>query len=76
MIKLKSMDSNIKTLFITGLSSLESYNTGNAKVYALKGQRHFMMKPISKKELLEQVYSIINLHQAPEYYINDLLIQL
>jgi DNA-binding response OmpR family regulator len=58
--QLKSRDSNIKTLFITALDSVESYNTQNSKVYPLIGERHFMMKPISSKELLEQVYSMIN----------------
>ena len=58
--QLKSRDSNIKTLFITGLSSVESYNTHNSKVYPLKGQRHFMAKPVSNKELLEHVYAMIN----------------
>ena len=56
----KSRDSNIKTLFITGLSSVESYNTQNSKVYLLKGKRHFMTKPVSMKELLEQVYSMMS----------------
>jgi DNA-binding response OmpR family regulator len=58
--QLKSRDSNIKTLFITGLSRVEPYNTHNSKVYPLKGQRHFMAKPVSKKELLENVYAMIN----------------
>jgi CheY-like chemotaxis protein len=58
--QLKSRDSNIKTLFLTGLSSVESYNTQNSKVYPLKGQRHFMAKPVSSKELLEHVYAMIN----------------
>jgi len=58
--QLKSRDSNIKTLFITGLNSVESYNTQNSKVYPLKGQRHFMAKPVSNKELLQHVYSMIN----------------
>ena len=57
---LKSRDSNIKTLFITALSSVESYNTHSSKVYPLKGKRHFMAKPVSRRELLEQVYSMIN----------------
>jgi DNA-binding response OmpR family regulator len=57
---LKSRDSNVKTLFITALSNVESYNTQNSKVYPLKGQRHFMAKPVSKKEFMEQVYSMIN----------------
>jgi len=58
--QLKSRDSNIKTLFITGLNSVESYNTQNSKVYPLKGQRHFMAKPVSNKELLDHVYAMIN----------------
>jgi len=58
--QLKSRGSNIKTLFITGLNSVESYNTQNSKVYPLKGQRHFMAKPVSNKELLEHVYAMIN----------------
>jgi len=58
--QLKSRDSSIKTLFITGLNSVESYNTQNSKVYPLKGQRHFMAKPVSNKELLEHVYAMIN----------------
>jgi len=58
--QLKSRDSNIKTLFITALDSVESYNTQNSKVYPLSGQRHFMMKPVYRKKLLEQVYSMIN----------------
>src|SRR5678815_5264799 len=58
--ELKSRDSNIKTLFITALDSVESYNTQNSKVYPLRAERHFMMKPVYRKELLEQVYSMIN----------------
>ena len=58
--QLKSRDSKIKTLFITGLNSVEPYNTQNSKVYPLKGQRHFMAKPVSNKELLEHVYAMIN----------------
>ena len=58
--QLKSRDSNIKTLFITALSNVESYNTQNTKVYPLKGQRHFMAKPVSNKELLQHVYAMIN----------------
>jgi DNA-binding response OmpR family regulator len=58
--QLKSRDSNIKTLFITALDSVEPYNTQNSKVYPLRGKRHFIKKPVSNKELLEQVYSMIN----------------
>jgi DNA-binding response OmpR family regulator len=58
--QLKAKDSKVKTLFITGLSTVEPYNISNSKVSPLKGQRHFMLKPVSKKELLEQVYSMLN----------------
>ncbi len=57
--ELKSRDSNIKTLFITALSSVEPYNTRNSKVYPLRGVRHFMKKPVSSEVLLEQVYSMM-----------------
>lgn len=57
--ELKSRDSNIKTLFITALSSVEPYNTRNSKVYPLRGVRHFMKKPVSREVLLGQVYSMM-----------------
>ena len=57
--QLKLKDSNIKTLFITALSTVEPYNTNNRQVYPLQGKRHFMAKPVSKDELLNQVYSLI-----------------
>jgi DNA-binding response OmpR family regulator len=57
--ELKSRDPNIKTLFITALSSVESYNTENSKVYPIEGKRHFVKKPVSTEELLEQVYSML-----------------
>ena len=57
--ELKSRDSNIKTLFITALSSVQHYNTRNSKVYPLRGVRHFMKKPVSSEELLGQVYSMM-----------------
>ena len=63
--QLKSRDSNIKTLFITALSSVESYNTENSKVYPIEGKRHFVKKPVSSEELLEQVYSML-VHQEYE----------
>ena len=57
--ELKAKDPNIKTLFITALSSVESYNTRNSKVYPLKGERHFMKKPVRNDELLGQIYSML-----------------
>ena len=58
--KLKSRDPKIKTLFISALSYLKAYNTQSGKVYPLKGERHFIKKPVSNKELLEQVYSMVS----------------
>jgi CheY-like chemotaxis protein len=58
--QLKSRDSNIKTLFITALSSVEPYNTQNSKVFPLRGERHFIMKPVSSEGLLQQVYEMMN----------------
>jgi DNA-binding response OmpR family regulator len=57
--QLKSRDSKLKTLFITALSSVESFNTENKKVYPLMGQRHFIKKPLSMDDLLAQVYSLL-----------------
>jgi DNA-binding NtrC family response regulator len=57
--QLKSKDSKIKTLFITALSTVESFNTENKKVYPLRGQRHFIKKPLSMSALLGQVYSML-----------------
>jgi DNA-binding response OmpR family regulator len=62
--ELKKRDSNIKTLFITALSTLESYNTENNQVYPIEGKRHFVKKPVSNEELLKQVYSML---VPPEY---------
>ena len=57
--ELKSRDPNIKTLFITALSSVESYNIENKRVYPIRGQRHFIKKPLNMDELLGQVYSLL-----------------
>ncbi|HEY9386723.1 MAG TPA: response regulator [Nitrososphaeraceae archaeon] len=57
--RLKSKDPKIKTLFITALSSVESFNTENKRVYPLRGQRHFIKKPLSMDELVGQVYSLL-----------------
>jgi response regulator RpfG family c-di-GMP phosphodiesterase len=62
--QLKSRDPKIKTLFITALSSVESYSTENSKVYPIDGKRHFVKKPVSNEELLGQVYSLL---VPPEY---------
>ena len=57
--QLKSRDSNIKTLFISALSYLTAYKTHNSKLYPIEGERKFIKKPVTNKELLEQVYSMV-----------------
>ena len=57
--ELKSRDSNIKTLFISALSYFTAYKTYNNKVYPIEGERKFIKKPVTNKELLEQVYSMV-----------------
>jgi DNA-binding response OmpR family regulator len=57
--RLKSRDPKMKTLFVTALSSVESYNDENKKVYPIRGQRHFIKKPLSMDKLLGQVYSLL-----------------
>ncbi len=58
--RLKSIDSNIKTIFISALSYLKSYNAQSSKVQPQQGETHFIKKPVSNKELLEQVYSMVD----------------
>ena len=58
--QLKSRDPNIKTLFLTALSSVVSYNTENSTVYPIEGKTHFVKKPVGNKELLEQVNSMVS----------------
>jgi FixJ family two-component response regulator len=57
--KFRSKDANIKALFLTALSDVESYSNPSSKAYPLTGERHFAKKPLSNGELLEQIYSII-----------------
>ena len=58
--RLKSIDSNIKTIFISALSYLKSYNAQSSKVQPLTGERHFIKKPVSNEELMKQVYSMVS----------------
>ncbi|HEY9386722.1 MAG TPA: response regulator [Nitrososphaeraceae archaeon] len=58
---LKSKDPKIKTLFISALSYLKYYDTQESKQhYPIKGERHFIKKPVSTKDLLEEVYSMVS----------------
>jgi two-component system response regulator ChvI len=58
--KFKSNDANFKVLFLTALRELDDYNSLKKNVFPKMGERHFVQKPISEKDLLEQVYSMLN----------------
>jgi DNA-binding response OmpR family regulator len=51
--QLKTRDSNIKSLFISALCYLKSYDTQVSKVYPIKRERYFIKKPVTNKELLQ-----------------------
>jgi|SRR5262249_49910641 len=59
--RFKSEDSRVKTIFLTALSTVEPYNIHGGEVYPKEGERHFLQKPITNRELLQQVYFITNL---------------
>ena len=58
--KFKSNDSNFKALFLTALRELDDFDNLKMNVFPKMGERHFIQKPVSEKDLLEQVYSILN----------------
>lgn len=58
--KFKSNDANFKALFLTALKELDDYDDLKKNVFPKMGERHFIQKPVSEKDLLEQVYSILN----------------
>jgi two-component system response regulator ChvI len=58
--KFKSNDANFKALFLTALRELDDYDSLKKNVFPKMGERHFIQKPISEKDLLEQVYSMLN----------------
>ena len=49
-----------KCFFLTGLKELDDYDNLKKNVFPKMGERHFIQKPVSEKDLLEQVYSILN----------------
>lgn len=58
--KFKSKDANFKALFLTALRELDDYDNLKKNVFPKLGERHFIQKPVSEKDLLEQVYLILN----------------
>jgi DNA-binding response OmpR family regulator len=58
--KFKSTDTKIKALFLTALRELDDYDNLKDNLFPKMGERHFIQKPVSNNELLEQIYSIMN----------------
>ena len=56
----KSKDAKNRTIFLTAVNNVEAYNTQLSEVYPKLGERLFVKKPVSNKDLLEHVYSIMN----------------
>lgn len=58
--KLKSTDNKVKALFLTALKQLDEFDGFKKEVSPKLGERHFIQKPISNIQLLEQVSWIMN----------------
>jgi two-component system, OmpR family, response regulator ChvI len=58
--KMKSSDNGIRVIFLTALKELSHYEDFKNDVSPKAGERHFIQKPVTDVELLEQVYSILN----------------
>ena len=55
----KSIDTEIKTLFLSAVTSLERYNV-KPKVQPKEGETYFARKPIKNQDLLKIVNSMTN----------------
>jgi DNA-binding NtrC family response regulator len=59
-VKMKSVDVKIKVIFLTALTDFNEFGDFKKDVSPKLRERHFIQKPISDIQLLEQVYSILN----------------
>ena len=57
--EIKSIDNNIKVLFLTALKDLHDYDDFKPDVSPKLHQRHFIQKPVNDDEFLDQVYCIL-----------------
>ncbi len=57
--KIKRMDPNVITCFLTALSDLEDYQVSKNEVYPKIGERHFVFKRIETQELLCIIKTLI-----------------
>ena len=57
--EIKSIDNKIKVLFLTALHDLHDYEDFKTDVSPKLHQRHFIQKPVTDDEFLDQVYCIL-----------------
>ena len=57
--KIKSIDNKIKVLFLTGLHDLHDYDDFKPDVSPKLHERHFIQKPVTDDEFLDQVDCIL-----------------
>lgn len=57
--KIKRNDPTVTTCFLTALSDLSDYAIYKNEVYPKFGERHFVLKPIEKEELLCIIRTLI-----------------
>ncbi len=59
-VKMKSVDVKIKVIFLTALKDFNEFDDFKKGVCPKLRERHFIQKPISDIQLLDQVYTILN----------------
>ena len=57
--EIKSKDNKIKVLFLTALRHLHDYDEFKTYVSPNLHQRHFIQKPVTDEEFLDEVYCIL-----------------
>ncbi len=57
--QMKSIDNNVKALFLTALRELDDYEDFKSTVSPTLGERYFIQKPVSNLELIDHVNTLI-----------------
>jgi len=67
--KLKSLDPDIKVLFLTALTNLDIYDKLNTGMLPELRINHFIQKPVGDVELLEQVRGLLYKKNSPFIWV-------
>jgi two-component system, OmpR family, response regulator ChvI len=57
--QIKRMDNRVKVCFLTAISEFKDYEQCRREVYPKLGERHFISKPVSNRELLRRVNEML-----------------